>query len=95
MICIEIEDGTRRRIEQEVFVLRQRNGRIVRCHRVKAQGVGDGDQIWSLGELEGYPKARIITLAEYEETQTPPDEDPELTAEEALAIMLGGNYETE
>lgn len=68
MICIEIEDGTRRRIEQEVFILRQRNGRMVRCHRVKAQGVGDGENIWSLGELEGSARAKIITLAEFEES---------------------------
>ena len=96
MICIEIaETGERLKIEREVWITANRNGIIITPHRVKAKGVGDGKQVWSLGELDGYPEARIITLAEYEETQTPPDEDPELTAEEALAVMLGGSYETE
>lgn len=95
-VCIEIvETGERRKITRPVWITTNRNGVVATPHRVKAQGVGDGERIWSLGELEGYPLARIITLAEYEEGMTPPDEDPELTAEEALAIMMGGSYETE
>ena len=91
MICIEVADtGERIRIEREVWITTNRNGPIVTPHRVKAKGVGDGEKIWSLGELEGYPEARIITLAEYLEGWTPPEEDPEISAEEALEIILGG-----
>lgn len=95
-ICIEIlETRERLCLAEPVWIMTNRNGILRTPYRVKAQGVGDGVRVWSLGGLEGYPEARIITRAEYEETLTPPDEDPELTAEEALAIMMGGNYETE
>lgn len=96
MICIEIlETGARRRIDGEIWVRRQSNGTVVRCQRPRAQGVSDGAEIWSLGSLEGYPEAKLIPLAEFEESLAPPDTDPELTAEEALNIILGGSYETE
>lgn len=96
MVFIENrESGERRMIERPVWITRNRNGILATPHRVKAKGVGDGNEIWSLGELEGYPEARIITRAEYEESLTPPDPDPVLTAEEALSIILGGSYETE
>lgn len=96
MICIEIkETGECRRIDREIWVHRQSNGKVVSCPRPKAQGVCDGENTWSLGSLEGYPEARLIPLAEYEEGLMPPDDDPELTAEEALNIMMGGSYETE
>lgn len=95
-ICIEIrETGERRRLDTPVWITTNRNGILRTPHRTKASGVGDGEEIWSLGELEGYPVARIITLAEYEEHLTPPDSDPELTAEEVLDIIMGGSYEAE
>ena len=91
-ICIEINETTeRRRIEKPVWVTTNRNGIVITPHRVKAKGVGDGEQIWSLGELEGFPEAKIITLAEYQEARALPEDDPELSAEEALNILLGGN----
>lgn len=94
MIHIEItEIGERRRIENEVWITVNRNGPLATPHRIKAMGVGDGEHIWSLGELEGYPEARIITLAEYLEAQA--EEDPELTAEETVNIMMGGRYEAQ
>lgn len=69
-ICIEIMDtGCRQRIEHPVWITKNRNGLLRTPHRVKALGVGDGQQIWDLGGLEGYPRARIITLLEYLETQ--------------------------
>lgn len=90
MICIETADtGERIRIGREIWITTNRNGVVATPHRVKAKGVGDGEKIWSLGELEGYPEAKLITLAEYQEAQ--PEEDPELSAEEALNILLGGN----
>ena len=98
MICIEIEEtGEPRRIEREIWVTVNRNGPVITPHRVKARGICDGRDIWSLGSLEGYPKARIITLSEYLECQAKAekDPDPELTAEEAMHIMMGGSYETE
>ena len=96
MIHIEIkETGERKRIEHEIWITTNRNGLLRTPHRVKAIGVGDGEQVWSLGELEGYPEARIITLAEYEEALGVQNADPELTAEEALAIIMGGSYEAE
>lgn len=96
MICIEVtETGQRLKLEREVWITSNRNGPVITPHRVKAKGVGDGKQIWSLGALEGFPEARIITLAEYLEAQTEPDPDPELTAEAALNIILGGSYESE
>lgn len=95
MICIRTESGECRRIEREVWITTNRNGIVTTPHRVKARGVGDGESIWSFGELEGYPRAEIIPLAEYEESLAPPETDPELTAEEALSIILGGSYETE
>lgn len=95
-ICIEIiETGARRRIDSPLWLTCNRNGILITPHRIKARGLGDGEHIWSLGELEGYPEAKIITLAEYLETQAPPEEDPELNAEEALRIILGGDYESE
>lgn len=96
MICIEIpQTGERRRIERDFWVRRQSNGTVVSCPRPKGQGVCDGEQIWSLGTLAGYPAARLIPLAEYLEAPGVPDADPVLTAEEALYIMMGGSYETE
>ena len=68
---------------------------VVACPRPRAQGVCDGENTWSLGELEGYPEARIITLAEYLEAQVEEDPDPELTAEETVNIMMGGRYEAQ
>lgn len=95
MIWIELcESGQRRQIDRELWITVNRNGPVLTPHRVKALGVGDGAQIWSLGGLTGYPEARIITRAEYEETLIPPENDPELTAEEALHVMMGGTYET-
>ena len=95
-ICILIPDtGERRKLDQPVWITTNRNGIVVTPERTRAKGVGDGGQIWSLGELEGYPGARIITLAEYLEAQAEEDPDPELTAEEALNIIMGGSYETE
>ena len=91
-VCIEIaETGERRRIEKPLWIIRNRNGILATPHRCLALGVGDGEQIWSLGELEGYPQARIIPLAEYLATLGQEDPDPELTPEEALNIILGGN----
>lgn len=94
-IFVEIaETGERRRIVDPIWVTTNRNGLVTAPHRVKAKGVGDGKEIWSLGQLEGFPGAKLITLAEYGETLTPPESDPELTAEEALNIILGGSYES-
>ena len=95
MIYIQTEGGEVRRIENEVWITVNRNGIVATPHRIKARGIGDGERIWSLGQLEGYPGARIITLAEYLEAQVEEDPDPELTAEEALNIIMGGSYETE
>lgn len=95
-ICIEIiPSGERRHIESPVWITRNRNGILATPHRHHACGVGDGTEIWSLGGLAEYPAARIITRAEYEETLQSPDPDPELTAEQALEIMMGGSYEAE
>lgn len=91
-ICIEIiESGLRQRLDRYFWFTRNRNGILTTPHRRKAMGVGDGEHIWSLGALEGYPEARIIPLAEYLETLGGEDPDPELSAEEALNILLGGN----
>lgn len=91
-VCIKItETDERRRIVDPVWVTRNRNGILRTPHRVRALGVGDGEQIWSLGNLEGYPEAKIITLAEYEESLTEKETDPELTAGEALEIIMGGS----
>lgn len=95
-ICIEIkETGERIRIVEPVWITRNRNGILITPHSTKALGVGDGERIWSFGDLEGYPQARIITLAEWMECQGEETEDPELAPEEALNILLGGIYETE
>lgn len=95
-ICIEIlETGERRKIDRPIFITTNRNGIVTTPHWVKAQGVGDGAQIWSLGKLEGYPRAKKITLAEYLEGKGADIDDSEVTATEALHILLGGNYETE
>lgn len=91
-ICIEIiETGERKRIDRPVWITVNRNGPLRTPHRCQALGVGDGENIWSLGGLEGYPEARIIPLAEYLEAPGEKDPDPELTPEEALNIILGGN----
>lgn len=95
MIFIRTNGGEVRRIESEIWITTNRNGPLATPHRIKARGVGDGEHIWSLGELEGYPEARIITQAEYLEAQAEEDPDPELTPEEALNIIMGGSYETE
>lgn len=93
-ICIEIlETGERKKIHRPIFITTNRNGMLVTTHWVKAQGVGDGEQIWSLGTLEGYPRAKKITLAEYLEVKGAEEVDPVATAQEALDILLGGNYE--
>ena len=95
-ICIEIiATGERRRIEGPLWIDRGRNGPFLTPHRIKAKGLGDGEQIWSLGGLEGYPEARLITLTEYLQSLAGEDPDPELTPEEALEIILGGNYEVQ
>ena len=94
-ICIEITGtGERKRIDRPIWIIRNRNGILTTPHRVKALGVGDGERVWSLGALEGFPEAKRIPLAEYLEAQAEPDPDPELTAEEALNIILGGSYES-
>lgn len=91
-ICIEIiETGERKRIDRPIFLTVNRNGILSTPHRCQALGVGDGEQVWSFGALEGYPEARIIPLAEYLEARGEEDPDPELTPEEALNIILGGN----
>lgn len=96
MICIEIEKtGECLRIGCPVWITANRNGLLRTSHRVKALGVGDGEQIWSLGSLDGYPKARIISLAEYLAKQKPLEPDQMLPPEEALNIISGGAYETE
>lgn len=95
MIHIRTLDGECICIENEVWITANRNGTVVTPHRVKAKGVGDGTSIWSLGGLEGFPEARIVTRAEYEEQTVEPGADPELSAEEALAVMMGGSYEAE
>lgn len=95
-VYIEIvETGERRRIDGPVWLTRNRNGIHRTPYRVKALGVGDGENIWSFGSLADYPGAKLITRAEYEETLSAQDPDPELTTEEALSIILGGSYETE
>lgn len=74
MICIEIiETGERLRIEKEIWITANRNAPLITPHRRKALGVGDGINVWSLGKLDGFPVARLITLAEYEESLTPAD----------------------
>ena len=95
-ICIEIkETGERIRIADSLWITRNRNGILITPHYTKALGVGDGARIWSFGELHGYPEARIITLAEWMEYQGEELDDPELTPEEALDILLGGINEAE
>lgn len=95
-VCIEIiGTGERLCIEKPMWITRNRNGILTTPHAVRALGIGDGEQIWSLGSLDGYPEAAIITRAEYEERLTTSDPDPELTAAEALNIILGGSYEIE
>ena len=90
-ICIEImETGERKKIDHPVWIARNRNGIIATPHRIKAGGVGDGERIWSFGTLEGFPEAKMIPLAEYLETLGSEPADPELSAEEALCIILGG-----
>lgn len=53
-ICIEIiESGECRKLDRYFWFIRNRNGILATPHRCLALGVGDGEQIWSLGELEG------------------------------------------
>ena len=95
MICIEVkETGERRCIENEIWITKNRSGIRRTPHRCKALGIGDGETVWSLGELEGYPEAKLITLAEYLETLGEQGEEEELSAQETLDIILGGNHET-
>lgn len=94
MICIEIiETGERRCIENEIWITANRSGIRRTPHRCKAQGIGDGETVWSLGKLEGYPEAKLITLAEYLESLGEQGEE-ELSAREVLDIILGGSNET-
>lgn len=85
-----IETGERRTIERPVWLTKNRNGILTTPHRVKAMGVGDGENIWSFGSLDGYPEARLITRAEYEESLYGPEAELQLTAQEALEIITGG-----
>ena len=95
MICIEVkETGERRCIENEIWITKNRSGIRRTPHRCKALGIGDGETVWSLGKLEGYPAAKLITLAEYLESLGEQGEEEELSAQEALDIILGGNDET-
>ena len=95
MICIEVkETGERRCIENEIWITKNRSGIRRTPHRCKALGIGDGETVWSLGELEGYPEAKLITLAEYLETLGEQGEEEELSAQETLDIILGENHET-
>lgn len=90
-VCIEIlTGGERRYLSSPVWVTKNRNGVIRTPSRVHALGVGDGETVWSLGALDGYPEAKIITRAEYEERPGIQEEDPELNAEAALTIIMGG-----
>ena len=92
MVCIEVLDtGACIRIENELWITSNRNGLIRTPHRIKASGICDGERVWSLGKLEGYPEAKLITLAEYMATLGEKDADPELSAQEALEIILGGS----
>lgn len=82
-VFIEImETGQRRKIEHPVWITKNRNGILRTPHRFKALGVGDGDRIWSLGGLEGYPQARVITLLAYLEARTEHDREPVKLTEE-------------
>lgn len=95
MICIEVkETGERRCIENEIWITKNRSGIRRTPHRSKALGIGDGETVWSLGKLEGYPEAKLITLAEYLETLGEQGEEEELSAQETLDIILGGSDET-
>ena len=95
MICIEVkETGERRCIENEIWITENRSGIHRTPHRCKALGIGDGETVWSLGALEGYPEAKLITLAEYLETLGEQGEEEELSAQETLDIILGGSDET-
>lgn len=95
MICIEVkETGERRCIENEIWITKNRSGIRRTPHRCKALGIGDGETVWSLGKLEGYPEAKLITLAEYLETLGEQGEEEELSAQETLDIILGGSDET-
>ena len=90
-ICIEfVETGERRRIEDPVWITGNRNGILRTTHRAKALGVGDGEQVFSFGELEGFPVVKEIALSAWMEHQGEIDPDPELSAEEALYIIMGG-----
>ncbi len=93
MIYLKIEEESRTMfyaIESPCYVLRQRNGIIVRCEAgKKAQGIvsPDGNEIWQLPGREplgeGYPVVQEITMAEYDELlalETQPElPDPEDT----------------
>ncbi len=88
-VCIRLTaTGEKRRMDNPVWVRAGRNGPL-RCHRVQAQGVGDGSVLYALpGSPLDYPAAEVISYAEYLENKVE-DSDPELSAEEALAIITG------
>lgn len=77
------------------------NGEIQRCHPVKAWGVLDasGGKIYQLSgrQLLDWAEATvsIITRAEYDELLATMhvDDDPELSAEQALQYITEGSYE--
>lgn len=88
-----VGSGERICLEEPVWITRNRWGLLRTRYRVKALGVSDGERVFSLGKLEGYPRARIITRAEYEEGLS--QLDPELDDRQIVNILLGGGYETE
>lgn len=87
-------------IEMPVYVMRQKKNNInIRCNVVHAQGVvsADGTTTYQFEDKHimdpSYPVVKKITYAEYCEmlsnyNSENPD-DPEITDEEALSIILG------
>lgn len=87
-------------IKNPVYVLRQKRNNInLQCNAVKAQGVVSADGI-STYQFEdkpvmdpSYPVVRKITYAEFCEMQVVDEDydpdDPEITDEEALNIIMG------
>lgn len=105
-ICVKLLDGaeagTAVILEAPVYVYQDRRGRLLRCDRVKAQGVLSvtAEEIWQLQGKVPLERAAatvaVITRAEHDELASgDAGADPELTAEEALNIMMGGTYEAE